>query len=175
MDALQKPEITILRQRHYREYDTYYYFSEPEQGILRYREDDFVDDKGNITNVRSRLTLIGSHEHHLPQVLLSRSRFYAPATHSMRFYREYFKPITESVIEKDRLRYLINYKDVEFFINLDTITTPKLGHFLEVKARTWSRTDAERKAALAHELIDFLGANPLEAITSDYIDMIKSE
>jgi hypothetical protein len=24
-------------------------------------------------------------------------------------------------------------------------------------------------------LIDFLGANPLEAITSDYIDMIKSE
>jgi 5-methylthioadenosine/S-adenosylhomocysteine deaminase len=175
LEALQKTQINVLRKRHYREYDTYFYFSDPDQGILRYREDDFVDDKGNVTNVRSRLTLIGTHEHHLPQVLLSRSRFYAPATHSMRFYREYFKPITETAIEKDRLRYLVTYKGIEFFINLDTLTTPPLGHFLEVKARTWSRKDAEKKAALAHELLQFLGADPAESTTNDYIDMIKSE
>jgi 5-methylthioadenosine/S-adenosylhomocysteine deaminase len=174
LDALQKPEIEIIRTRHYREYDTYFYFS-PDQGILRYREDDFVDNKNGITNVRSRLTLIGAHEHNLPQVLLSRSRFFAPATHSLRFYREYFKPISEAMIEKDRLRYLVNYKEIEFFINLDTLTTPALGQFLEVKARTWSSTDAKKKAALAHELIEFLGANPDLTTTNDYIDMIKSE
>jgi 5-methylthioadenosine/S-adenosylhomocysteine deaminase len=175
LDSLQKPELSILRKRHYREYDTYYYFAEDDQGILRYREDDFVDEKGNIINVRSRLTLIGLHEHNLPQVMLSRSRYYAPATHSMRFYREYFKPISEVVIEKDRLRFLVTYKDTEFFINLDTITTPNIGQFLEVKARTWSRKDAERKAALAHELIAYLSADPRKTVTLDYIDMIKSE
>ena len=52
--------------------------------------------KARSSNVRSRLTLIGAHEHHLPQVLLSRSRYFAPATHSLRFYREYFKPLRRS-------------------------------------------------------------------------------
>lgn len=173
--ALEHPDIRVLRKRHYREYDTYFFFSEPDQGILRYREDDFIDDKGEVTNVRSRLTLIGAHEHNLPQVLLSRSRYYAPAAHSLRFYREYFKPMSETIIEKDRKRFLVIFKNVEFFINLDTLTTPALGYFLEIKARTWSRKDAERKAALTHELIAFLGADPSQSTTSDYIDMIQSK
>jgi 5-methylthioadenosine/S-adenosylhomocysteine deaminase len=173
MQALNLPGITIRRQRHYREYDTYYYFDDPALGILRYREDDFVDENGTVSNVRSRLTLIGSHEHNLPQVLLSRSRYFAPATHSQRFYREYFKPASEIEIVKDRLRYLVTYKDVEFFINLDTLTQPALGQYLEVKSRTWSRKDAERKANLAHELLEFLGADPTKTLTSDYIDMVQ--
>lgn len=175
LEALSRPGLMVRRQRHYREYDTYYFFDDPAQGILRYREDDFVDEKGAVSNVRSRLTLIGAHEHNLPQVLLSRSRYFAPATHSQRFYREYFKPSLEVEIVKERLRYLVTYKDVEFFINLDTLTQPALGHYLEVKSRTWSRKDAQRKANLARELIEFLGADPGQTVTSDYIDMVQSQ
>jgi 5-methylthioadenosine/S-adenosylhomocysteine deaminase len=172
--ALKNPSLTILRKRHYREYDLYYSFEDPDQGILRYREDDFIDDKGNVSNVRSRLTLIGSHEHNLPQVLLSRSRFYAPATHSQRFYREYFKPSSEVEVVKDRLRYQVSYKNTEFFINLDSLSQPALGRFIEIKARTWSRQDARSKASLTNELIELLGADPAQTVSSDYIDMIKS-
>ena len=173
LEALQKPGIRIIRQRHYKEYDNYFFFSDPSQGILRYREDDFVDEKGNVVNVRSRLTLIGTHEH-LPQVLLSRSRYYAPATHSLRFYREYFKPVWEREIHKDRLRFLVSYKDTEFFINLDTVVAPDLGKFLEIKARTWSRQDARHKASLTNELIAYLDAPIEQTISNDYIDMVES-
>ena len=172
--ALDGEEIRVIRKRHYREYDTYFFFADPSQGILRYREDDFIDAKGETYNVRSRLTLIGSHEHHLPQVLLSRSRYYAPATHSLRFYREYFKPSREREIQKDRLRFLISFKETEFFINLDTMTVPSIGNYLEIKTRTWSRSDARRKADLAQELLAYLGAPTDQAITSDYIDMVES-
>ena len=81
----------------------------------------------------------------MSNVLLSRSRYIANATQSLRFYREYFKPKFEHEIEKDRLRYLIKYQGTEFFINIDTIVKPGLGKFLEIKSRTWSRKDAEQK------------------------------
>ena len=42
-------------------------------------------------------------------MLLFRSRFFAPATHSPRFYREYFKPAREREVEKDRRRWLVAY------------------------------------------------------------------
>jgi 5-methylthioadenosine/S-adenosylhomocysteine deaminase len=144
---------------------------------LRYREDDFIDDtKGIVTNVRSRLTLIGQRREGAfeKEVLLSRSRYIAPATHSLRFYREYFKPKTEIVIEKDRLRWLIDYKDTEFFINLDEVIEPSLGYFLEIKSRTWSRRDAERKAQLVGELLSLLGAAKGERVTEDYIDIVSA-
>ncbi len=175
LQALQRPEIEILRKRHYREYDTYFSFEDPDQGYLRFREDHFIDDKNEITNVRTRLTLIGAPEFNFPQsVLLSRSRYFAPAVQSLRFYREYFKPNAEKEIEKDRLRYLVRYKDTEFFINIDEIQKPALGKFLEIKSRTWSRKDANRKARLTTELIQFLGASEAETTFSDYIEMVKS-
>jgi len=175
LDALQSPDIQIIRRRHYREYDTYFLFDDPDQGYLRYREDHFVGDDGEIFNVRSRLTHIGTREHSYPhEVLLSRSRYYAPAVHSLRFYREYFKPVEEKEIEKDRLRFLVQYKDTEFFINIDDIQKPELGKFLEIKSRTWSRKDANRKAALANELIDFLSVSDAETTSNDYIEMVKS-
>ncbi len=144
------------------------------QGRLRYREDDFVDEKGNVSNARARLTLLGViREGGFQQdVLLSRSRFLAPATNSLRFYREYFKPASEINIEKDRLRWLIKYKDTEFYVNLDNVTTPELGHFLEVKSRTWSRKDAENKAKLVNELLALLTASEGEVVTKDYIEII---
>ena len=173
VQALMRNEIDILYERHYSQHDAYFIFDDESQGRLRYREDDFVD-QGNLTKTRARLTLIGQKregqfEH---EVLLSRSRFLAPATNSLRFYREYFKPKTEVTIEKDRLRWFIKYKETEFYVNLDHMTTPPLGHFLEVKSRTWSRKDADNKAQLVKELLELLGAANNETVADDYIDVV---
>ena len=176
LKAFHNPKIKIIRTRHYREYDTYFSFLDAEQGYIRYREDHFIDEKGETTNVRSRLTHLGtSVEHRFPQeVLLSRSRFLAPATQSLRFYREYFKPNQEVEINKDRLRFLVSFKKTEFFINVDTVTTPDKGYFLEIKSRTWSLRDAERKSKLAIELIQVLGENPASNFPKDYFELVKS-
>ena len=173
--ALQSPEIEILRKRHYREYDIYFFFKDVDQGILRYREDEFLSPDNKIEQVRSRLTLIGQTiEDRFPQeVLLSRSRYMASATQSPRFYREYFKPQQEKEIEKDRIRFLVKYEGFEFFINIDEITKPHLGYFLEVKSRTWSRQDAELKSTLVTKLINFLGGDLQETTSDDYIEMVK--
>ncbi len=92
----------------------------------------------------------------------------------MRFYREYFKPISETEIEKERLRYLVRYRDTEFFINLDHVQKPELGNFLEIKSRTWSRKDAELKSRLLVEILEKLGASPQETISQDYIELVKA-
>jgi 5-methylthioadenosine/S-adenosylhomocysteine deaminase len=176
IQALNRPNIDVIRKRHYREHDVYFFFDDPSQGRLRYREDDFMDDVKNIvTNVRSRLTLIGQKREGKfeDQVLLSRSRYLAPASQSLRFYREYFIPKSEIAIEKDRQRWLIQYKDTEFFVNLDQMREPQLGYYLEIKSRTWSRKDAELKAQLASELLSVLGASSGETVTKDYIDIVS--
>jgi 5-methylthioadenosine/S-adenosylhomocysteine deaminase len=172
--ALEKPEIEVLYHRHYHEYDTYFRFDDPEQGRFRYREDEYIDEDGEISNVRYRLTLIGpAREHRFPSdVLLSRSRYLAPANHSLRFYREYFNPTNEIFIEKDRLRWRVLFQGTEFYINLDRVEQPSLGYFLEVKSRTWSRRDAEHKAGLASDLIQFLGVSPEKSVTQDYPDIV---
>ena len=175
IQAMKGPEIEVIRRRHYHEHDVYFFFDDPAQGRLRYREDDFIDDaKGIITNVRARLTLLGQKREAKfeDQVLLSRSRYIAPASQPLRFYREYFKPKSEVVIEKDRQRWLILYKETEFFVNLDQVKEPELGYYLEIKTRTWSRRDAERKAQLAIELLSVLDASEGEKVTEDYIDIV---
>lgn len=173
--ALAKPEIEIVYQRHYREYDTYFGFEDREQGYLRYREDHFIDPDGAVAQVRTRLTLIGPEsEQELPEkVLLSRSRFFAPATQSYRFYREYFKPLTETEVEKDRQRFSIRYHGTEFYVNIDRLIVPALGYFLEVKSRTWSRRDAEAKSMMIADLVSYLEATPENASKGEYVKMAK--
>ena len=175
LEALRKPEIEILRVKHYHQHDAYFTFADPAQGKLRYREDEIIDEKGQIIGVRGRLTLIGpSREGDFAHnVLLSRIRYFAPATNSLRFYREYFKPSTETLIDKDRLRWLVRYKDEEFFINLDRVDTPKLGTYLEIKSRTWSRMDAEDKAQWTTELIKLLGGSLKRTVTKDYVELAE--
>jgi 5-methylthioadenosine/S-adenosylhomocysteine deaminase len=127
--------------------------------------------------MRYRLTLIGpASERQFPSdVLLSRSRYLAPATHSLRFYREYFNPNREAFIEKDRLRWRILFRDTAFYINLDRLDRPNLGYFLEVKSRTWSLRDAEHKARLAADLLEFLGVSGEERVTQDYLELVLAE
>jgi len=176
IQAVETAPFEIVRRRHYREYDTYFCFADPDQGMLRYREDTFLGDQDEVTGVRSRLTLIGvAIEHSYPKkVLLSRSRFLAPAMQSLRFYREYFKPIFELEVEKERRRFLVRYKETEFFINIDRLEKPGgLGSFLEIKSRTWSRQDADLKSKLVAELIVLLGASLNDASSEDYVDMAR--
>jgi 5-methylthioadenosine/S-adenosylhomocysteine deaminase len=177
MKALKKPEIEILRKKHYHQHDAYFTFNDPAQGWLRYREDEIVDEKEQIAGVRGRLTLIGPsrEDDFAHNVLLSRIRYFAPASNSLRFYREYFKPSTETLIDKDRLRWLVRYKDEEFFINLDRVDTPDLGYYLEIKSRTWSRLDAEDKAHWTTELITLLGGSLKKTITKDYVEMAEDK
>ncbi|GJQ37487.1 MAG: 5-methylthioadenosine/S-adenosylhomocysteine deaminase [Anaerolineaceae bacterium] len=173
---LMLDEIEITAHKHYRQFDEYFIFDDPNQGRLRFREDNLINEKGEIVNTRSRLTLLGvKREDEIGHdVLLSRSRFLAPAMQSLRFYREYFKPKTEISVEKDRLRWHIKYKNTEFFINLDEVKQPAMGTFLEVKSRTWSRKDADLKAELVNELLDILGAGKAETVTQDYIEILTA-
>jgi len=172
-DALAGDEITIIRAVHYHQYDTYFFFDDPGQGRVRYREDASLDERDTVTNVRTRLTLTGlSHEAAFGSVLLFRSRFLAPAAHSPRFYREYFRPAREREIEKDRRRWLVGYRGVQFYVHLDRLLQPATnGYFLEVKSRTWSRRDAQDKAAIIIELLERLGARSDQTVAEDYVEL----
>jgi 5-methylthioadenosine/S-adenosylhomocysteine deaminase len=177
VQVITNSNIEILHHRHYHEYDTYFAFDDPDQGYLRYREDEYINPQGDISNVRYRLTLIGpAREYSYPSdILLSRSRFIAPASHSLRFYREYFKPVKETTIDKHRLRWRILYHGTEFYINIDQVNQPDLGFFLEVKSRTWSRRDAEHKVNMISDLLTYLGVQPEELVTQDYIQMLNEQ
>ena len=171
--VLGSKQVTIVRSSHYHQYDTYWSFEDPDQGWLRYREDEFLDADGTITGARARLTLTGrTREEAFGAVLLFRSRYLAPAAHSARFYREYFRPAAEHVVEKDRRRWLLVYRGVEFYLHLDRLMRPATdGYFVEIKSRTWSRRDAGDKAAVINELLALFGASPDDTISDGYVQL----
>lgn len=171
--AIASDDVTVIRAARYHQYDTYFFFDDPSQGRLRFREDEFLDEKGEVTGVRARLTLTGeSREGEFGRVLLFRSRYLAPATHSLRFYREYFKPAAERAVEKERRRWLVAYRGVEFYVHLDRLAQPPVGgYFVEVKSRTWSRRDARDKAAIIADLLGRLGAHPDDTLPDGYVDL----
>ncbi len=171
---LQHPDVQVLRFNHYRQYDSYFLFDAEGKERVRYREDDKIDEKGEVVNVRSRLTYsVPAHERAFDQaVLLFRSRFIADATRPLRFYREYFQPREERQLEKDRRRWHILYQGVLFYVNLDRLIKPQIdGLFIELKSRTYSEHDAEQKAARAQEMLAILGVTPADIIRTHYIEM----
>ena len=174
LSLLESDDLTIVRSSHYHQFDTYWSFGDPAEGWLRYREDEIFDTAGALVTARSRLTLTGrTREEAFGNVMLSRSRYYAPASHSVRFYREYFRPASERVVEKDRRRWLVVFRGVEFYVHLDRLTNPPAdGFFVEVKSRTWSRRDARDKAAVIAEFLALLGARPDDTISDGYVDLI---
>ena len=173
LDVIAGDRLTVIRASHYRQHDIYWSFDDPDQGRLRYREDEFLDASGAVTGARARLTLTGrTREDRFGPVLLFRSRYLAPASHSSRFYREYFRPRTERVVDKDRRRWLVAYRGVEFYVHLDRLLNPEREHpFVEVKSRTWSRRDAQDKAEIINDLLALFGASPDDTIAEGYVDL----
>ena len=174
---LQSPVVEMVKHNHYRQYDTYFLFEDPDQGRVRYREDDFIDASGQMVSVRTRLTYTipdkaGEFD---DAVLLSHSRFIAPADRPLRFYREYFQASQECEIHKDRLRWHILYKGVLFYVNVDQIMVPDVKErYIEIKSRTWSLHDAEYKAALTTEILnDVLVLKPDTRVRTEYVELCQ--
>jgi len=171
--ALHHPEVRVTQHTSRDQYDTYFIFDDPTQGRLRYREDAVIKPDGSVEPVYN-LTLTGpaKEAEYESSVVLSRSRFTAPADRSLRFYREYFQPKAEREIVKHRERYHIRYKGVNFAVNLDRIQQPAQTQlYVEVKSRTWSKQDALRKASLISELLNILGAQPEDLLQHEYVDL----
>ncbi len=167
-------DVEILRHNHYRQYDTYFLFDDPKKGRVRYREDDKLNEDGDVREVRTRLTFTstGKEREFDNTVLLSHSRFIAPADRPLRFYQEYFKADRQRVLKKERRRWRILYQDVLFFVNVDRVLEPSLpGTFLEIKSRTWSLTDAETKAARIQQMLALMGVLPADIVKADYLEM----
>jgi len=178
LDALEQrlvahPDVVIQRHTVRNQYDTYFLFADPDMGRIRYREDEIMRE-GEVPHAIYTLTLTGpTHEHEYDDsVVLTRSRFTATADRSLRFYREYFQPDAVKEIAKHRRRYRIQYKGVDFAVNLDEILESGDGDsFLEIKSRTWSQADAERKAGLIGELLDLLHVDRGGIVKREYVDM----
>ena len=174
LQALKAPDIVIVKQSRYRQFDTYLLFGDVESNRLRYREDEIQDENGQVINARYRLTLTGpaKEREFAHSVLLSRSRYIAPADRSLRFYREYFQPVGEREVHKERRRWRIRYRGTEFAINLDRLIKPEVpGYFLEIKSRTWSMRDAERKAEMIGELLERFGVTEERLFAPEYVDL----
>ncbi len=175
-DVLAKlagPELTVPRSSVRDQYDTYFLFKDGELGRLRYREDEVLDETGEVREVFYTITMMGParEREYDNSVVLTRSRYAAPADRSLRFYREYFKPDEERQVVKRRRRFHIIYKDTDFAINLDQLMEPKEdGYYLEIKSRTWSARDAEHKAELIGELLDLFGAKTEDRLKVEYVD-----
>ena len=176
-EVLGSEEVPVVRSSWRNQYDTYFLFGDVETSRLRYREDEILHEDGSIDDIVYRLTLIGeTKEREFDRsILLSRSRFDAPAVHSCRFYREYFQPEDEVKVHKDRRRYHIRYGGTDFAINLDRLTKPELpGVFLEIKSRTWSAQDAERKAELMGQLLALFQVER-DVVKREYVELAASE
>jgi 5-methylthioadenosine/S-adenosylhomocysteine deaminase len=168
-------QVRFLRGSERTQYDTYFIFDDSAGSRLRYREDEVTDlEAGAISDLIYRLTLMTmiKEREFENSILLSRSRFDAPADRSLRFYREYFQPERMVEVHKSRRRFHIRYGGTDFALNFDRILKPPLGgSFLEIKSRTWSRQDAERKAALMSELLERLSIPETALVKAEYLDL----
>ena len=73
---------------------------------------------------------------------------------------------------KERRRWLVAYRGVEFYVHLDRLLEPPAdGYFLEVKSRTWSQRDARDKAAIITELLALFGSTPDDTIGEGYVGL----
>jgi 5-methylthioadenosine/S-adenosylhomocysteine deaminase len=157
------------------QYDTYFFFEDREAGRLRFREDEVRNERGELKQTYYTMALMGptSEKEFENSILLTRARYTASASQSLRFYREYFRPVTEREVTKHRRRCHIMYKETDIAINLDQLTSPEPNSFyLEIKARTWSAKDALHKADLIGELLEKFGVKGEDQFTVEYIDLM---
>ena len=175
ISALSQAPFTLLRQSTRTQYDTYFLWEDKHQGRIRLREDHRHDQTGRSTPPYYTLTLTEHAERidYQSAIQLSRARYTAPATHSERFYREYFQPQQVIHITKDRQRMHITYQETDFAINVDVLSNHhQPGPYLEIKSRTWSQRDAHHKAKLIGEILQVLGIPAEAIIKQEYVEQI---
>lgn len=177
-ELLSHDDVEVMRAVHYRQYDTYFLFDESQDHRIRYREDDRIDADGNVESVRMRLTYTTATKEQVLKdaAVLSHSRFIAPASHPLRFYQEYFQAQSTLELHKERRRWRVLYKDTLFFVNIDKLLKPQSDTmYVEIKARTWSQTDADNKAQFIREMMDILGIELDETLNFDYLEMASTD
>ena len=173
-------QLTITKHTEREQYDTYFLFADPSMGRVRYREDNVMTpaagpasswDPALRVAPEYRLTWIGpgNEREYANSAILTRSRYDAVASRSLRFYREYFQPAEIREVIKHRKRYRVRFQGLEFAINLDQLRDKAGdGTFLEIKSRTWSAKDALRKAELISELLALLGVEQGDIVRGEY-------
>lgn len=172
---LNHADVEVLKEARYRQYDTYFIFDDREMGRVRYREDDRITTKGDVSEVRARLiyTMPTKERELHGSVLLSHSRFIAPADRPLRFYQEYFQSSRTMNLQKDRQRWHIHYQGVLYYVNVDTFSRDgKNEMFVEIKSRTWSLVDAEHKADGIRRMLEILGVQEAQIVREHYVDMM---
>ncbi len=173
--VLKAAGIPILRASIRDQYDTYFLFEDKEAGRLRFREDEVKNERGELKETFYTMTMMGpaGEKEYENSILLTRARYTANASHSLRFYREYFRPVTEQEVIKYRRRCHIRYKETDFAINLDRLTQAKSdAYYLEIKSRTWSARDAALKVQLIGELLEVFGVKQENQFKVEYIDLV---
>jgi 5-methylthioadenosine/S-adenosylhomocysteine deaminase len=172
ISALDHSDIVIVKPSVRNQYDTYFLFEDEATGRIRYREDYVLQDDQVVESLYT-LTLVGpaKEREYANSVVLSRFAYTSRADRSLRFYKEYFVPQRTMELEKHRCRFRIKYQGVDLAINVDRLTKPvQDGPFLEIKSRTWSKRDAERKAERIGSLLELFGVPPEDVVKREYAD-----
>lgn len=173
LERLQHPAIRITKSSERKQYDTYFSFADSNKGRLRFREDHRIDPGARL-DPKYLITLMepaiqGDYPN---AIVISRARYDAPSEHTLRFYREYFQPDQITNIEKHRRRWRIVYQGKDFAINIDDLFNhPDTGPYLEIKSRTWSRSDAVERAKQIGDLLNHFGLSDDVLIKREYVDI----
>ena len=173
INLLNDPAIAITKASERSQYDTYLLWDDVNKGRIRLREDHRLDPGARL-EPKYTLTLMAPavRGEYPSAVLLGRARYTAPADRTLRFYREYFQPDHVVEIEKKRRRWRIVYKGEDFAVNIDFLVDHRQpGTYLEIKSRTWSRKDAEHKAALIGELLQLFGVDETALLKQEYVEL----
>jgi 5-methylthioadenosine/S-adenosylhomocysteine deaminase len=172
VNLLNDPAITITKASERTQYDTYFLWDDDSKGRIRLREDHRLDPGARL-EPKYTLTLMDPavRGEYPSAILLGRARYTAHADRTLRFYREYFQPDHVIEIEKKRQRWRIIYKQEDFAVNIDVLAGHRQpGTYLEIKSRTWSRKDTERKAALIGELLQLFGVDENALVKQEYVE-----
>ena len=64
------------------------------------------------------------------------------------------------------------FEDEDFAVNLDRLVGHgRPGPYLEIKSRTWSRKDAQHKAALIGQLLHYFGVPEDALVKQEYVEL----
>jgi 5-methylthioadenosine/S-adenosylhomocysteine deaminase len=169
-DAYKLLKLINYSLRH--EYDIYFFFEPPEENRLRLRKTRFNKGQEDTTITASELVLLApAQEFSLGKAtLMTRLRFATPSLHPPDFYREYFNPVQEQEVEKERSSWRVIFDGIELEINLDRLLKPELGYFIEVKRTTWNRQVAEEAAPLIGKLLHLLEVSVVDPRQRGYVE-----